>query len=116
MLGPDPGLSFFLSFSVILTYGIDAFICTPPLECRRAAAMTLRTVLLSIQALLNAAEPDDPQDAVVASQVSSFYVALEARCSFPTHDDVVRCSIKNTIRCFSKQRPTGRPPTLGVVP
>eukprot|EP00730_Choanoeca_flexa_P017030 TRINITY_DN8149_c0_g1_i1.p1 TRINITY_DN8149_c0_g1~~TRINITY_DN8149_c0_g1_i1.p1 ORF type:complete len:232 (+),score=38.79 TRINITY_DN8149_c0_g1_i1:71-697(+) len=33
-----------------------------------AAAMTLRTVLLSVQALLSAAEPDDPQDAVVASQ------------------------------------------------
>lgn len=30
--------------------------------------MTLRTVLLSLQALLSAAEPDDPQDAVVASQ------------------------------------------------
>ncbi|XP_029445075.1 ubiquitin-conjugating enzyme E2 K isoform X4 [Rhinatrema bivittatum] len=34
----------------------------------RAAAMTLRTVLLSLQALLAAAEPDDPQDAVVANQ------------------------------------------------
>ncbi|TGZ52317.1 Ubiquitin-conjugating enzyme E2-22 kDa [Temnothorax longispinosus] len=33
-----------------------------------AAAMTLRTVLLSLQALLSAAEPDDPQDAVVAKQ------------------------------------------------
>lgn len=32
--------------------------------------MTLRTVLLSLQALLAAAEPDDPQDAVVANQVS----------------------------------------------
>ena len=30
--------------------------------------MTLWTVLLSLQALLAAAEPDDPQDAVVASQ------------------------------------------------
>ena len=42
----------------------------------RAAAMTLRTVLLSLQALLAAAEPDDPQDAVVANQVSLhvFYV------------------------------------------
>lgn len=30
--------------------------------------MTLRTVLLSLQALLAAAEPDDPQDAVVAQQ------------------------------------------------
>lgn len=36
--------------------------------CSRAAAMTLRTVLLSLQALLAAAEPDDPQDAVVAKQ------------------------------------------------
>ena len=34
----------------------------------RAAALTLRTVLLSLQALLSAAEPDDPQDAVVAKQ------------------------------------------------
>lgn len=34
----------------------------------RAAAMTLRTVLLSLQALLAAPEPDDPQDAVVANQ------------------------------------------------
>ena len=30
--------------------------------------MSLRTVLLSLQALLAAAEPDDPQDAVVAKQ------------------------------------------------
>lgn len=39
-----------------------------PLFVYRAAAMTLRTVLLSLQALLAAAEPDDPQDAVVAKQ------------------------------------------------
>ena len=38
----------------------------------RAAAMTLRTVLLSLQALLAAAEPDDPQDAVVARQYKEF--------------------------------------------
>lgn len=35
--------------------------------------MTLRTVLLSLQALLSAAEPDDPQDAVVASQYKDNY-------------------------------------------
>ncbi len=35
--------------------------------------MTLRTVLLSLQALLAAAEPDDPQDAVVASQYKNNY-------------------------------------------
>ncbi|KAI6220084.1 E2 ubiquitin-conjugating enzyme [Aphelenchoides fujianensis] len=33
-----------------------------------AASMTLRTVLLSVQALLTLPEPKDPQDAVVASQ------------------------------------------------
>lgn len=31
--------------------------------------MTLRTVLLSLQALMASAEPDDPQDAVVARQL-----------------------------------------------
>ena len=31
--------------------------------------MTLRTVVLSIQALLTSPQPDDPQDAVVAQQV-----------------------------------------------
>jgi len=35
--------------------------------------MTLRTVLLSLQALLSAAEPDDPQDAVVATQYKDNY-------------------------------------------
>lgn len=37
----------------------------------RAAAMSLRTMLLSIQALLDSPEPDDPQDAVVAKQYKS---------------------------------------------
>ncbi|KAL7647584.1 UNVERIFIED_CONTAM: hypothetical protein RMT77_001184 [Armadillidium vulgare] len=43
-------------------------ICLDILKDQWAAAMTLRTVLLSLQALLAAAEPDDPQDAVVARQ------------------------------------------------
>ena len=43
-------------------------ICLDILKDQWAAAMTLRTVLLSIQALLAAPEPDDPQDAVVARQ------------------------------------------------
>lgn len=32
------------------------------------AALSLRTVLLSLQSLLTSAEPTDPQDAVVAKQ------------------------------------------------
>uniref|UniRef100_A0A8C6H0S9 UBC core domain-containing protein n=1 Tax=Mus spicilegus TaxID=10103 RepID=A0A8C6H0S9_MUSSI len=42
------------------------------------SAMTLRTVLLSLQALLAAAEPDDPQDAVVANQ-NAVIVALSSK-------------------------------------
>lgn len=47
---------------------VTGAICLDILKNQWAAAMTLRTVLLSIQALLQAAEPDDPQDAVVARQ------------------------------------------------
>lgn len=42
--------------------------CLYPFQHQWAAAMTLRTVLLSLQALLASPEPDDPQDAVVARQ------------------------------------------------
>lgn len=38
------------------------------LKDKWAAALTLRTVLISIRALLASPEPNDPQDAVVAKQ------------------------------------------------
>ncbi|XP_039287126.1 ubiquitin-conjugating enzyme E2-22 kDa [Nilaparvata lugens] len=47
---------------------VTGAICLDILRDQWAAAMTLRTVLLSLQALMAAAEPDDPQDAVVAKQ------------------------------------------------
>ncbi|XP_064607803.1 ubiquitin-conjugating enzyme E2 K-like [Liolophura sinensis] len=47
---------------------VTGAICLDILKDQWAAAMTLRTVLLSLQALLANAEPDDPQDAVVAKQ------------------------------------------------
>lgn len=47
---------------------VTGAICLDILKDQWAAALTLRTVLLSIQALLSSAEPDDPQDAVVAKQ------------------------------------------------
>ncbi|KJE96580.1 ubiquitin-conjugating enzyme [Capsaspora owczarzaki ATCC 30864] len=46
-------------------------ICLDILKDQWAAAMTLRTVMLSIQALMSTPEPDDPQDAVVANQYRS---------------------------------------------
>lgn len=47
---------------------VTGAICLDILKDQWAAAMTLGTVLLSIQALMSAPEPDDPQDAVVAAQ------------------------------------------------
>jgi len=52
---------------------VTGAICLDILKDQWAAAMTLRTVLLSLQALLAAAEPDDPQDAVVAKQFKENY-------------------------------------------
>jgi ubiquitin-conjugating enzyme (huntingtin interacting protein 2) len=47
---------------------VTGAICLDILKDQWAPAMTLRTVLLSLQALLSSAEADDPQDAVVAKQ------------------------------------------------
>ncbi|THG06081.1 hypothetical protein TEA_011311 [Camellia sinensis var. sinensis] len=45
-------------------------ICLDILKDQWSPAFTLKTALLSVQALLSAPEPDDPQDAVVAQQIS----------------------------------------------
>lgn len=47
---------------------VTGAICLDILKDQWAAAMTIRTVLLSLQALLASPEPDDPQDGVVARQ------------------------------------------------
>ena len=43
-------------------------ICLDILKNEWTPALTIRTALISLQALLCAPEPDDPQDAVVAGQ------------------------------------------------
>ncbi|KAK6924618.1 Ubiquitin-conjugating enzyme E2 [Dillenia turbinata] len=48
-------------------------ICLDILKDQWSPALTLKTALLSIQALLSAPEPDDPQDAVVAKQYHDDY-------------------------------------------
>lgn len=57
---------------------VTGAICLDILKDQWAAAMTLRTVLLSIQALLAAPEPDDPQDAVVARQYQDSFTTFKA--------------------------------------
>jgi ubiquitin-conjugating enzyme (huntingtin interacting protein 2) len=46
-------------------------ICLDVLKDQWTPALTIKTALLSVQALLAAAEPDDPQDAVVAKMYVS---------------------------------------------
>ena len=48
-------------------------ICLDILKDNWSPALTLKTTLLSLRALLTAAEPDDPQDAQVAKQYKSDY-------------------------------------------
>lgn len=50
---------------------VTGAICLDVLKDRWAAALTIRTVLVSIQALMSKPVPDDPQDAVVAKQYKS---------------------------------------------
>jgi len=61
---------------------VTGAICLDILSSKWAAAMTLRTVLLSIQALLESPEPDDPQDAVVAAQFNKNRACWEATAKF----------------------------------
>lgn len=46
-------------------------ICLDVLKDQWSPALTLKTALLSLQALLSSPQPDDPQDAVVARQYLS---------------------------------------------
>ena len=48
-------------------------ICLDILKDNWSPALTIKTALLSVRALLTAAEPDDPQDAVVARMYKSNY-------------------------------------------
>lgn len=47
-------------------------------------ALTIKTTLVSLQALLSTPEPDDPQDAEVAGQYKSNYKEWEATAAFWT--------------------------------
>ncbi|BES98866.1 ubiquitin-conjugating enzyme [Nesidiocoris tenuis] len=63
---------------------VTGAICLDILQDQWAAAMTLRTVLLSLQALMASPEPDDPQDAVVAKQYKENLAIFERTARFWT--------------------------------
>ncbi|XAR67860.1 Ubiquitin--protein ligase [Bertholletia excelsa] len=59
-------------------------ICLDILKDQWSPALTLKTALLSLQALLSAPEPDDPQDAVVAQQYLRDYKTFAATARYWT--------------------------------
>mmetsp|Transcript_14834 Transcript_14834/g.30053 ORF Transcript_14834/g.30053 Transcript_14834/m.30053 type:complete len:196 (+) Transcript_14834:68-655(+) len=59
-------------------------ICLDILKNEWSPALTIRTALISLQALMSAPEPDDPQDAVVAKQYKSNKAEFEATAKYWT--------------------------------
>ncbi|CAD6197567.1 unnamed protein product [Caenorhabditis auriculariae] len=59
-------------------------ICLDILKDQWAASLTLRTVLLSIQALMCTPEPKDPQDAVVARQYIDSHTLFKSTAEYWT--------------------------------
>ena len=58
---------------------VTGAICLDILKAQWSPALTLKTVLISLKALLSAAEPDDPQDAVVATMYKEDRPAFDAQ-------------------------------------
>merc|ERR1719231_293839 len=59
-------------------------ICLDILKNEWSPALTVRTALISLQALLSAPEPDDPQDAVVAKQYKESHAEYVKTAKFWT--------------------------------
>ncbi|XWS60216.1 hypothetical protein CRYUN_Cryun07bG0016500 [Craigia yunnanensis] len=68
-------------------------ICLDILKDQWSPALTLKTALLSIQALLSAPEPDDPQDAVVAQQYLREYQTFVGTARYWTESFAKACSL-----------------------
>ena len=63
---------------------VTGAICLDILKDQWSPALTIKTALLSLQALLSTPEPNDPQDAVVASQYKKDYKAWCKQARFWT--------------------------------
>jgi ubiquitin-conjugating enzyme (huntingtin interacting protein 2) len=68
-------------------------ICLDILKDQWSPALTLKTALLSLQALLSTPEPDDPQDAVVAQQYLRDYPTFEGTARYWTETFAKRGSL-----------------------
>lgn len=68
-------------------------ICLDILKDQWSPALTLKTALLSLQALLSAPEPSDPQDAVVAEQFLKHNPTFVATARYWTDSFARRASI-----------------------
>jgi ubiquitin-conjugating enzyme (huntingtin interacting protein 2) len=58
---------------------VTGAICLDTLKTEWSPALTIRTALLSILAMLSAANPEDPQDGVVAKQYMGDRPAFDAK-------------------------------------
>ncbi|OAY76235.1 ubiquitin-conjugating enzyme E2 27 isoform X1 [Ananas comosus] len=68
-------------------------ICLDILKDQWSPALTLKTALLSVQALLSSPEPDDPQDAVVAQQYLRDHQTFIATARYWTETFAKRISV-----------------------
>ncbi|KAI5070354.1 hypothetical protein GOP47_0014697 [Adiantum capillus-veneris] len=68
-------------------------ICLDILKDQWSPALTLKTALLSLQALLSTPEPGDPQDAVVAEQYLKHYSTYVSTARYWTETFAKRSSI-----------------------
>eukprot|EP00897_Mesotaenium_endlicherianum_P004519 jgi/Mesen1/4095/ME000214S03278 len=68
-------------------------ICLDILKDQWSPALTLKTALLSLQALLSMPEPDDPQDAVVAQQYLRDYPTFEGTARYWTEAFATRSAV-----------------------
>jgi ubiquitin-conjugating enzyme (huntingtin interacting protein 2) len=63
---------------------VTGAICLDILKNEWTPALTIRTALISLQALMCAPVPDDPQDAVVASQFKNDYELFKKTAKYWT--------------------------------
>lgn len=73
-------------------------ICLDILKNEWTPALTIRTALISLQALLCAPEPDDPQDAVVAQMYKSDLQAFNRKAAEWTQNYAREITVEDKIQ------------------